>query len=193
MTDKTTMRAGNTSGYLLPYWKIVCNDKNNNGKGQSFTKSTKTHSPSSHSGAISLPPISSAFMYIDTTSNNQGSNVFVSWERTDIIQITNITFYHNRFSILPDDNLKSMGRLRVHLLLEDITWSTEYTIPENGQFSDNSTGWTFLNLDFTIEHYGIKLILDQIDTALSDNCFSNVPIPHSVYCITCTNIFTLIE
>ena len=81
------MKAGNTGGYLLPYWKIICNDKNNNCKIQNFLKST--NSPTSDSGATSLPPIGSAFMYMETSSSNHGHNmVFVSWERTDIIQIT---------------------------------------------------------------------------------------------------------
>ena len=35
------MKTGNTGGYLLPYWKIVRNDKNNSGKIQNFIKSTK--------------------------------------------------------------------------------------------------------------------------------------------------------
>ena len=30
-------------------------------------------------------------------------------------------------------------------------------------------------------NYGIKFILDQIDTARSDKCFSNIKITHSVY------------
>ena len=34
LTDITVMKAGNAGGYLLPYWKIICNDKNNNGKIQ---------------------------------------------------------------------------------------------------------------------------------------------------------------
>ena len=59
-------------------------------------KSTKTKSPTDYSGAASLPPMGDSFMYIETSSNNHGPNVFVSWERTDIIQITIITFYHNR-------------------------------------------------------------------------------------------------
>ena len=42
LTDITTMKAGNTGGYLLPYWKIICNDKDNNGKIQNFIESTKT-------------------------------------------------------------------------------------------------------------------------------------------------------
>ena len=121
MTDTTTMRAGNTGGYLLPYWKIICNDKNHEGKIQNFIKSTKTNSPTGDSGATILPPIGNSFMYIETSSSNHGHNrVFFSWERTDIIQITNITFYYNRFST-SDSNLRAMGRFRIQLLLEDNT------------------------------------------------------------------------
>ena len=56
------MKSGNTGGYLPPYWKIICNDKNNNGKIQNFIKSTKTNSPTGNSGETSLPPIGDAFM-----------------------------------------------------------------------------------------------------------------------------------
>ena len=35
------MKAGNTGGYLLPYWKIICNDKKNNGKKQKIYKINK--------------------------------------------------------------------------------------------------------------------------------------------------------
>ena len=181
LTDTTIIKNGNSGGYLIPSWRIFCNDKNNNGKIANFIKSTKTNSPSSRSGATSLPLIGSAFMYIETSSNDNGDIVFVSWERTDIIQICNITFYYNRFSILTDDAKKAMGRFEIQLLLEDNTWSTKYTIAKNTQYSDNSTDWTLLNLDFTVENYGIKLILDQIDTAHSDMCFSNITITHSVY------------
>ena len=66
---------------------------------------------------MSLAPIGDSFMYIETSSNNHGDDVFCSIERTDIIQITNITFYYNRFSILTNDSLKSMGRFRIQLLL----------------------------------------------------------------------------
>ena len=124
LTDTTVMKSGNTGGYLLPYWKIICNDKNGNGKIQNFIKLTKSSSPTGISGATSLPPIGTAFMFIETSSNNYGSNdVFVSWERTDIIQITNITFYYNRFST-SDSNLRSMGRFRIQLFLEDNTWDS---------------------------------------------------------------------
>ena len=73
-----------------------------------------------------------------------------------------------------------MGRVRIHLLLEDITWSTQYTIAKNTQYSDNSTDWTLLNLDFTVENFGTKLIYDQIDRAHADMCFKNMTITHSI-------------
>ena len=181
ITDITIMKAGNTGANLLQNWNIIVNDRNNNGNIHNFVKSTNTHSPTSHSGATSLPPIGLAFMYIETSSNNHGNNVFVSFERTDILQITNITFYYNRFSNLTNDSLESMGRFRIQLLLEDDTWSTQYTIPKNSQYSDNSTDWTLLNLDFTEENYGIKLKYDEIDTPHADMCFSNITITHSIY------------
>ena len=74
-----------------------------------------------------------------------------------------------------------MVRFRIHLFLEDNTWSTQYTIARNTQHSDNSIDWTLLNLDFTIENYGIKLVYDQIDEPHADMCFSNITITHSVY------------
>ena len=182
LTDTTVIKNGNTGNSVLPYWKVICNDKNSNGKISNFFKSTKTHSPSSNSGTESLPPIGNAFIYIETSGGNSGSDtIFVSWERTDTIQITNITFYYNRYSILTNDNLKNMGRFRIQLLLQDNSWDTQFTIAKNTHYSDNSTDWTLLNLDFTKENYGIKLILDQIDTAHSDMCFSNITITHSVY------------
>ena len=91
ITDTTIFIYPNTGGYLLQNWVIKCN--NNNGKIQNFIKSTKTNSPTGFSGATSLPPIGNSFVYIETSSNNYDKNVFVSFERTDIIQISNITFY----------------------------------------------------------------------------------------------------
>ena len=181
ITDTTEMRYPNIGSDLLQKWNIKCNNKNNQARITDFIKSTKTHSPTCYSGAESLPPIGNSFMYIETSSNNHGDDVFVSWERTDIIQISNITFYYNRFSILTNDSKNSMGRFRIELLLENNTWSTQYTIAKNSQYSDNSTDWKLLNLDFTMENYGIKLIHDQIDTPHADMCFSNITMTHSVY------------
>ena len=181
ITDITTMKAGKTGGYLLPYWKKICNDKKN-GKIQNFIKSTKTNSPTGDSGATTLPPIVSAFLYIETSSSNHGHiRVFFSWERTDIIQITNITFYYNRFSISTKDSLKAMGRFSIQLLLEDDTWNTQYTIAKKTQKNTTSTERTLLNLDLTGRNYGIRLIYDQIDKPHADMCFSNITITHSVY------------
>ena len=93
ITDITETKFPNSGNALLQKWKYYCNNKNNQSRISDFIKSTKTNSPSSYSGAASLSPIGDAFMYMETTSNNHGPNVFVSWERTDIIQISNITFY----------------------------------------------------------------------------------------------------
>ena len=181
ITDTTIMKYPNSSGYLLQNFFRKGADKNNNCKIQNFNKSTKSNSPSCQSGANSLPPIGDSFFYIETSSNNHGNDVFVSWERNDIFQITNISFYYNGFSILTSGSLKSMGRFRIQLLVEDITWSTQHNNAKNTQYSDNSTDWTLLSLNFTIGNYGIKLVIDQIETAHSGMCFSKITITHSEY------------
>ena len=111
ITDTTIIKYSNTGGYLLQNWVINGNDKIINGKIQNFVKSTKTNSPTSYSGAESLFPIAKTFMYIETSFNTQGNIVFVSFERTDNIQFSKKTFYYNRFLILTNDSLKTMGLL----------------------------------------------------------------------------------
>ena len=93
-------------------------------------------------------------MYIETSSWNHGDNVFVSFERTDINQISNLTISYNRFSILTNSSLKSLGRFTIHLLLEDNIWSTQYTIVKNCRYGDTSTERTLVILNFTVENYG---------------------------------------
>ena len=178
--DTTEIRYPNIGGDLLQKWTIKCNNRNNQSTLSDFIKSTKTSSPTNDSGATILPPIGNSYMYIETSSNNNGNNTFVTWERTDIIQITNISFYYNRFSI-SDENIKAMGRFKILLLSENNAWTTQFVINENEQNSNNSTDWKLLNLDFTIENYGIKLLYDRIKTAHADMCFSNIMITHSVY------------
>ena len=39
-----------------------------------------------------------------------------------------------------------MGRFRIQLLLKDNTWSTQYTIPKNDQYSKSANDWTLLSL-----------------------------------------------
>ena len=179
LTDTTIMKHPNNSGYLLSNWRIYCNDRNNNGKLQNFIRSTKSSSPTANSGAIVTPPIGNSFMYIETSSNNFGPNVFCSWERIDIIQISNITFYYNRFSIQGD--LRAMGRFRIQILTKDNVWLTKIVIAKNTQFSNAATDWIILNLNITDENYGVKFIYDQIDSAHADMCFSNIIITHSPY------------
>ena len=74
-----------------------------------------------------------------------------------------------------------MGCFKFQLLLDKNTWSTQYTIPKNSQYTNSPTEWTLLNLDFTVENYGVKLIYDQIDTLRANMCFSDMTRPHSVY------------
>ena len=73
-----------------------------------------------------------------------------------------------------------MGRFRIQLMLEDNTWSTRYNMPKKDRYSDSSTDWTFVNLNFTVKNSGIKLIFDQEDTPHADMCFSNIILTHSV-------------
>ena len=182
LIDITEIKFPNWGGYPQQNWVIICNDFNKNGKIQNFIRSTKTSSGTAHSGAGALPPIGNSFMYIETSSANHGyGRIFVSLERSDIIHITNKTFYYKRFSILTNDSLKAMGRFRIQLLLEDNTWSTQYTIAKNSKYSNSPTEWSLLNLNFTVKNNGIKIIYDQIDTAHADMCFSNITITHSVY------------
>ena len=117
-------------------------------KDTKFVKSTKTNKQRRDSGAITLPPIGDVFLYIETSSNNHGSNVFYSLERTDIVQSSNIAFFHNRFSNLTNKILKVLSRFRIQLFLEDNTWSTRYNIPKI-RYSDSSSQWTKLSSNFT--------------------------------------------
>ena len=45
-----------------------------------------------------------------------------------------------------------MGCFRNQLYLDYNTWSTRYNIPKSDRYSDSSTDWTLLSLDFTIEN-----------------------------------------
>ena len=74
-----------------------------------------------------------------------------------------------------------MGRFRIDLVLTANTWRTRYNISKNDRYSDSSTQWTLVSLNFTVENFGIKLIYDQIDTPHADMCFCIFTITHSVY------------
>ena len=122
ITGATLIKSVNSGKDYLQNWVVKCADKNNDGKISCFIRSTKTSSPTSSSGSTISPPIDNSFMSIETSSGNSGSdNVFCSFERTDFIQITNITFNYNRFSFLTNDSLKLTGRFRTLFLLADNT------------------------------------------------------------------------
>ena len=129
--EKTIIEQPNDGGFLLKHWNTKCKDKNNNVIIQNFIKSPKTNSPPENSGATSLPPIGDSFMDIETSSGSHGNGVSVSFELTDVIQIGNKIFDHNRFSFSTKNSAKSMGRLKIQLLFADNTWSTRYNIPKN--------------------------------------------------------------
>ena len=74
-----------------------------------------------------------------------------------------------------------MGRFRIQLLLEDNTWSTRYDIREEDRYGSSSTQWTLVSLNFNVEKYGIKIIHNQINSAVADMCFGTITKLHSVY------------
>ena len=67
-------------------------------------------------------------MYIETSANYYVHNDFCSFERTDKIEITHISFYYRRFSA---GSSKSMGHFRNQLLLADNAQSIRYNITKN--------------------------------------------------------------
>ena len=97
ITDVTAIKQGNGQ-ILLNRWKYICKNKNISGVTRNFIRAAKQYSPTSNSGATTLPAIWNAFTYIETSANNHGHDeVFVSWERTDMIQISNITLFISDF------------------------------------------------------------------------------------------------
>ena len=73
-----------------------------------------------------------------------------------------------------------MGRFSLKVLLEDSTWSTRYTLPKNDRYSNSSTDWTLVVLNFFAKNCGFKLIFDQLDTPHSNEFFNITTITHSV-------------
>ena len=93
-TDITEIRNLNTGQMLLKNWMLRCLNKTYTANIITFPKSTTNTSPTAESGASTIPQIGWSFMYVETSSNNHGANhIMVSWERTDIIHISNINFY----------------------------------------------------------------------------------------------------
>ena len=75
-------------------------------------KSLKRNFSVENKEAANLPPIGDSFMHIETKSNNSGNGkVLVGFEGTDNKQISNNTFYYNRFSN-QSSSLRSMGQYK---------------------------------------------------------------------------------
>ena len=74
-----------------------------------------------------------------------------------------------------------MSRFRGQLVLGNNTWSASYIIPQTDRFSNLSTDWILVSLIFTVQKYGSKLIIDQIDTPHADMWFSNITITYSMF------------
>ena len=116
-------------------------------------------------------------MCFETSNSNNnsiaGDDVWVSFQRRDIIQISKTSFYNNRFSS-SDPNLRAMLRFRIQLLLPDGQWSSKYIIDKISIYGVYSTDWILLIINFTEAKYGIELVLDKVDTTYRDICLSNV-------------------
>ena len=149
----------NQGGYLFQQRKMECTDQINKGKITDFIKSKETNSPNPYSGATSKAPIGNSFLRIGTSSNSSGNeNLFVGFERTDIVQINKITFCYNRFSTPNSSTAACMARLGIQLLI-DGKWQTRYTIGKLSGHSSSSTEWTLLNLDFNEKKIWYKVDL----------------------------------
>ena len=122
-------------------------------------------------------------MYIETSSNNNNSandDVCVSFERIDIIHISNMTFYYHRFSISLESH-RNMGKLEIQFL-RNAVWETEYTMDKKTNFSTLSTDWTLLNMNkISRPNYGIKDVYSGINSAHADVCFSDINIIYTIY------------
>ena len=183
--DTTRLIFPNTGTDLLQKWKIICNNRFNEVLPSDFIKSTKTTSPTHQTGASVIAPVGASYMYIKTSSNNHNivnDSVLVSFERTDIINIRNITFYYNRFSTsIPDK--RNMGKFEVQLLRGNSQWESEYSMDKNTIFSTLSTDWILFNLNILSSqpNYGNKLVYSGINTAHADMCFSDINITHSIF------------
>ena len=87
LTDITIIKNGNNGGYLLPGWRIFCNDRNGNGKIHNFIKGTRTNLPTGDSGATNLPPIGNAFMFLESSGANHGDSVFCNWKELILFRL----------------------------------------------------------------------------------------------------------
>ena len=120
----TIIETGNAGSFLLPLWRIEIKDKKIACKLTKIFWAIKTNNPTGKSGTASWPPIRDASMYIVTSGNNYGSDDFISFDRTDDIQIGNFTCYFVRYSN-PKDIRTPKGIFGTQFLLLDSQWHSK--------------------------------------------------------------------
>ena len=116
--DTTIINFDNSVLNSMPQGLIKCNDRIINDKDSNFGNLSKSKTSTTDTRATTLPPIENAFMCIETSSNNNAGEKFVSFEGIDIFQINTITSYYNRFSLNIDSTLKTKDRLRTRFLID---------------------------------------------------------------------------
>ena len=104
----------NQGGYLLQQWNMKCNDKINRGKILSFRKSSELNTPTGSTRPTCPSPIGDSFLYVETSSNIHGTNVYFSFERTDILQLSEVSFCYKKY--LGESVHKGLVRLRIQLV-----------------------------------------------------------------------------
>ena len=90
--DATIIKTGNAGSFLLPFWRKECNDRIDSGNSSDLFEASKPNSPTRDTEASSLPPKGDSFMSIETRVKNYFQNLFVSFERNDITQISSFSF-----------------------------------------------------------------------------------------------------
>ena len=95
---------------MLEKWNPECNDKNNKVEKTNLINAEQTSSPTGITSATSLTPIVDSFLYIETSSRHNANGVFVSLQRTDNVQISDIKNYCSTYS---GASSKLMGRFKI--------------------------------------------------------------------------------
>ena len=82
---------------MLQQWITNYYDKNSSSILQTFEESPKASTSTTNTGATSLPPIGDSFMFVEKSGINFGQNSSGSFERTDFIQISNVSSFITAF------------------------------------------------------------------------------------------------
>ena len=140
-------------------WILDCRDTNEKRARFNFCRRSINTVPSHPvTGAKKLPPTGLAYMYIESSGNNQradDNSLCASFSRYDLNNISNISFYYNRYS--RDGSENEMASFVIKKLDVKIIWflfsvykkCDEYTLID---------GWKSIDLDITTMNYGTFFI-----------------------------------